>query len=148
MMLMTAVLGAASLTGCQANTHSSVNALPAVCHDYIADQIVAVLGESPEQAGEWYGDWAYFLNQFAEQNPQIKIVSGADAAVFNLAPYTLALARKSKGEYQLEEVLDPPYYDYAMAKLNGHDIEGILVHFVLPPATDSPIKLVCENGDN
>ncbi|AIW22276.1 hypothetical protein F0267_04445 [Vibrio coralliilyticus] len=144
-ILITAVFGAASLSGCQAVTSSSVDSLPPVCGDYTADQIVAVLGESPELAGEWYGDWAYFLNQFAEQNPQIRIVSGADAAAFNLAPYTLILTRQSKGEYRLKEVLDPPYYDYAVARLRGDDIKGILRHFELEPVTPSQVDIVCKN---
>ncbi|WFB50868.1 hypothetical protein [Vibrio coralliilyticus] len=143
-ILITAVIGAASLSGCQAVT-SSVDSLPPVCRDYAADQIVAVLGEGPELAGEWYGDWAYFLNQFAEQNPQIRIVSGADAAAFNLAPYTLVLARQGKGEYLLKEVLDPPYYDYAVARLSGDDIKGVLRHFELEPVTPSQVDIVCKN---
>ncbi|NOH60468.1 hypothetical protein [Vibrio sp. RE88] len=147
-ILITAVLGAASLSGCQAVTSSSMDSLPPVCHDYAADQIVAVLGESPELAGEWYGDWAYFLNQFAEQNPQIRIVSGANAEAFNLAPYTLVLARQSKGEYQLKEVLDPPYYDYVVARLSGDDVKGILRHFELEPVTPSQFDIVCKNKLN
>ncbi|PAU40403.1 hypothetical protein CKF94_04390 [Vibrio coralliilyticus] len=147
-ILITAVFGAASLSGCQAVTSSSVDSLPPVCRDYTADQIVAVLGESPELAGEWYGDWAYFLNQFAEQNPQIRIVSGANAEAFNLAPYTLVLARQSKGEYQLKEVLDPPYYDYAVARLSGDDIKGILRHFELEPVIPSQFDIVCKNKLN
>ena len=57
----------------------------------------------------------------------------------------MVLTRQSKGEYQLKEVLDPPYYDSAVARLSGDDIKGVLRHFELEPVTPSQVDIVCKN---
>ncbi|MFM2587571.1 hypothetical protein [Vibrio sp. TBV020] len=143
MKYVVATLGlTALLAGCSMNNPPSPNVM-SFCETYKSGAAVAVLGSSPVVEGEWYGDWAYNLNQFGASHPTIKIWREEDNLGLELPKYTLLVAQKDTGEYQLREVVEQPYYDYVMAAIGGFPVDGVLSYFQVAKQQPSQISALC-----